>query len=32
MNQPNILFIQVDQLTASSLRAYGDTVLLRAQP
>lgn len=24
--QPDILFIQVDQLTAASLRAYGDTV------
>lgn len=24
--QPNILFIQVDQLTAGSLRAYGDSV------
>lgn len=24
--QPNILFIQVDQLTASSLRAYGDAI------
>ena len=24
--QPNILFVQVDQLTAHSLRAYGDTV------
>ncbi len=24
--QPNILFIQVDQLTASSLRAYGDQI------
>ena len=26
MDKPNILFIQVDQLTAASLRAYGDTV------
>ena len=26
MDKPNILFIQVDQLTATSLRAYGDTV------
>lgn len=26
LKQPNILFIQVDQLTASSLRSYGDTV------
>lgn len=26
MTQPNILFVQVDQLTAASLRAYGDTV------
>jgi choline-sulfatase len=26
MTAPNILFIQVDQLTAASLRAYGDTV------
>lgn len=26
MTQPNILFIQVDQLTAASLRAYGDPV------
>ncbi|WP_342075072.1 choline-sulfatase [Yoonia sp. SS1-5] len=26
MTSPNILFIQVDQLTAASLRAYGDTV------
>ena len=26
MTSPNILFIQVDQLTATALRAYGDTV------
>ncbi|MEO0371070.1 MAG: choline-sulfatase, partial [Pseudomonadota bacterium] len=26
MKRPNILFIQVDQLTAASLRCYGDTV------
>ncbi len=26
MARPNILFIQVDQLTAASLRCYGDTV------
>lgn len=26
MSSPNILFIQVDQLTANALRAYGDTV------
>lgn len=26
MTSPNILFIQVDQLTANALRAYGDTV------
>lgn len=26
MTRPNILFIQVDQLTAASLRCYGDTV------
>lgn len=26
MDRPNILFLQVDQLTASALRAYGDTV------
>ena len=26
MQAPNILFIQVDQLTAQSLRAYGDTI------
>lgn len=26
MSRPNILFIQVDQLTAASLRCYGDTV------
>ena len=26
MTAPNILFIQVDQLTATALRAYGDTV------
>ena len=26
MTTPNILFIQVDQLTATALRAYGDTV------
>ncbi|MGB0508073.1 MAG: sulfatase-like hydrolase/transferase, partial [Pikeienuella sp.] len=25
-NQPNILFIQVDQLTASVLRTYGDPI------
>ena len=25
MTKPNILFIQVDQLAASSLRAYGNT-------
>ncbi|MEM6696232.1 MAG: choline-sulfatase [Pseudomonadota bacterium] len=25
-SSPNILFIQVDQLTAASLRAYGDTI------
>lgn len=26
MSRPNVLFIQVDQLTAASLRCYGDTV------
>ncbi len=26
MNQPNILFIQVDQLTTSSLKMYGDKI------
>ena len=25
-NQPNILFVQVDQLTASALRSYDDKI------